>query len=330
MTKLSKQWVQSLLQSFQNKKILVLGDLMLDRYLVGQVSRLSPEAPVPIVEVEEEYTRLGGAANVSNNIKALGAIPYLVGIIGEDNFGREMKHIINDQGLSSEGIVVDPERPTTVKTRIIAHNQHVVRTDRESRIEIGSEMSNRIKEVISRLIKQVDAVIIEDYNKGLITKDIINFVVSSSQKLNKVITVDPKFDHFFEFHNVTVFKPNRRETEEALGIRMKTKDQIIQAAQILFKKLNCKCLMITLGEEGMAVFNSAQEAHIIPTRARTVHDVSGAGDTVISMITLSLSSGANFEEAATLANFAAGIVCGEVGIVPITPERLLNGIFYQS
>ena len=327
MVKLTKSRLQSLWGSFKKKKVLVLGELMLDRYLTGQVSRLSPEAPVPIVDIENEYSKLGGAANVGNNIMALGGIPFLVGIIGDDNSGLELKKIISEQHFTTKGILIDRERPTTVKTRIIANNQHVVRTDREIKGEIGPEISKKIERIISQLISQVDAVIIEDYNKGLITKKIIHTTVSTAKKFNKLVAVDPKFDHFFDFSDVTVFKPNRREAEEALGLRIETKEQALQAANMLFDRLNCRCLMITLGEEGMAIFNHDREVQFIPTQARKVHDVSGAGDTVISSVTLSLVSGATFEEAATIANFAAGIVCAEVGIVPITAELLENGIF---
>ena len=329
MLELTELKVNSLLKSFKNKKVLILGDLMLDRYFMGQVSRLSPEAPVPIVEIEEEYSRLGGAANVGNNIKALGGIPYLVGIVGEDNIGKELLNIVAGQGLPTEGILSDSSRPTTVKTRVIAHNQHVVRTDREVRNELNSEVANRIKNVISKIISEVDAIIIEDYNKGLITKEIIDFVVNKAKNHDKIISVDPKFDHFFDYKDVTVFKPNRREAEEVLGIRMNSKEQVVEAANSLFDELNCRCLMITLGEQGMAIFNHDRDVTFVPTRARKVHDVSGAGDTVISTVTLSLSSGATFEEAATLANFAAGSVCGEIGIVPITPESLLKTMFHS-
>lgn len=327
MVKLTESRVQTILASFKNKKVLVLGDLMLDRYLTGQVSRLSPEAPVPVVDIENEYSRLGGAANVGNNIMALGGTPLLIGIVGDDHSGQELKNIMSKQGFVTDGILTDPGRPTTVKTRVIANNQHVVRTDKEVKTDINSEISTSLKEVFSLFLNEVDAVIIQDYNKGLITKELIEYGVSAAKDLNKIVTVDPKFDHFFDFLNVTVFKPNRGEAEEALGKKIKTEEQVIEAAHILFDRLNCLCLMITLGEQGMAIFNQNREVQFIPTRARKVHDVSGAGDTVISSVTLSLSAGASFEESAILANYAAGIVCSEVGIVPITAEILKKGIF---
>ncbi|HDL17899.1 MAG TPA: D-glycero-beta-D-manno-heptose-7-phosphate kinase [Bacteroidetes bacterium] len=329
MVKLQKSRVQSLLNSFRGKKILVLGDLMLDRYLMGQVHRLSPEAPVPIVEIDAEYSRLGGAANVGNNVMALGGIPVPVGIVGNDNSGQELMDLMAKENFLKDGIVVAENRPTTVKTRVIANNQHVVRTDREIKKDLEPELSEQVLSLLAKLIPAMDAVIIEDYNKGLVTKEIIEFTVTSARDQGKIVTVDPKFDHFFDYRNVTVFKPNRREAAEALGMKIENKEQVVRAAHTLFDRLGCQCLMMTLGEDGMAIFNREREVKFIPTRARKVHDVSGAGDTVISTITLSLVAGMELEEAATLANFAAGVVCGEVGIVHITPEALVEGMFNQ-
>ena len=327
MIQLGRKRVKQLLKEFRNKKVLILGDLMLDRYLWGQVSRLSPEAPVPVVEIEKEYSRLGGAANVGNNILSLGAVPYLVGLVGADNSGRELISILEESQFPSEGIIVDGNRPTTVKTRVIAHTQHVVRTDREVRTPISPEIEERVRATLDRLLPQMDGVILEDYNKGLLTPSLIQYAIARSKELGKIVTVDPKFDNFFAYRGVTVFKPNRREVEMALGVRLQNRDDIAHAAETLFRRLECECLLITLGEDGMALFNSRNEARFVPTRARKVHDVSGAGDTVISTLTLALTAGASFEEAASLANHAAGIVCGEVGIVPITPEALVEGMF---
>jgi len=327
MVKLTKPQVISLLSNFRDKKVLVLGDVMLDRYLWGQVSRLSPEAPVPIVEIEEEYSRLGGAANVGNNIASLGAVPYLVGVIGEDSSGQELIALMERNHFPITGLVKASDRPTTVKTRVIANSQHVVRTDRENRDPINSPTFENIKQNVLKLISEVDAVIFEDYNKGLITADLIRFVITEAQRCNKIITVDPKFDHFFEYKGVTVFNPNRCETENILGVRLDNYKQITKSVKSLYEQLKCKSILITLGENGMALYNGDDELKTIPTRAQKVADVSGAGDTVISTLTLALLSGASLEEAATIANHAAGIVCGEVGIVPITKERLLEGMF---
>jgi len=324
MIPISKEKIERLFDNFRDKKILVLGDLMLDRYLWGVVRRISPEAPVPVVEIEREFARLGGAANVGNNVKSLGGTPYLVGIIGEDRSGEEILSILSETQLPVEGIVQDPERPTTVKTRVIAHNQHVVRTDRENRTPIAGDVLNQLKQTLLRLIPRVDAIIIEDYNKGLIVAELISFAIQTAKQFQKPVMVDPKFDNFFAYREVAVFKPNRKETEEALGMRLNTRQQIEKAGHLLFEKLNPNCLMITLGEEGMAVFESSNQVSYVPTRARKVRDVSGAGDTVISTLTMALASGASFPEAASLANRAAGLVCEEVGIVPIDRDRLLQ------
>ena len=327
MVKLTKPQVISLLNNFRDKKVLVLGDVMLDRYLWGQVSRLSPEAPVPIVEIEDEYSRLGGAANVGNNIASLGAVPYLVGVIGDDSSGQELSGLMEKDRFSTIGLVKANDRPTTVKTRVIAHSQHVVRIDRENRDPINSPTFEKVKQIVLNLISEVDAVIFEDYNKGLITAELIRFVITEAQRHNKVITVDPKFDHFFEYKGLTVFKPNRRETENILGVRLDNNEQITKSVKSLYEQLKCKSILITLGENGMALFNGDDELKMIPTRAQKVADGSGAGDTVISTLTLALLSGASLEEAASLANYAAGVVCGEVGIAQITRERLLEGMF---
>ncbi len=324
MIPISREKIEHLFENFQNKRILVLGDLMLDRYLWGVVSRISPEAPVPVVEIEREFARLGGAANVGNNIKSLGGTPYLVGVVGEDNSGNEILSILSDNGLPVEGVVRDSERPTTVKTRVIAHHQHVVRTDREKRTPITGDVLNRLKQTLLQLIPGMDAVIIEDYNKGLIVEELISFAIQTAKRFQNPVMVDPKFDNFFAYREVAVFKPNRKEAEEALGMRLNDRRQIEKAGHLLFEKLNPNCLMITLGEEGMAVFENSNRVFYVPTRARKVRDVSGAGDTVISALTMALVSGASFPEAASVANRAAGLVCEEVGIVPIDRDRLLE------
>jgi len=324
MIPISREKIENLFENFRHKKILVLGDLMLDRYLWGVVSRISPEAPVPVVEIERDFARLRGAANVGNNIKSLGGIPYLVGVVGEDNSGNEILSILSENHLPIEGVIRDSERPTTVKTRVIAHQQHVVRTDREVRTPIAGDVLNRLKQTLLRLIPRVDAVIIEDYNKGLIVEGLISFAIKTAKRFQKPVMVDPKFDNFFAYREVAVFKPNRKEAEEALGVRLDNRQQIEKAGRLLFEKLNPNCLMITLGEEGMAVFENSNRLFYVPTRARKVRDVSGAGDTVISTLTMALVAGASFPEAASLANRAAGLVCEEVGIVPVNRERLLQ------
>jgi len=326
MTTFSENRVDQLLANVKSKKIAVVGDVMIDRYVWGSVSRVSPEAPVPVVEVEREFSRLGGAANVANNIVSLGAESFLVGVAGNDAGGSELRNILKEQKTSSDGIITDPSRPTTVKTRVIAHNQHIVRIDSEEKKDVDSAIQQKIFSVLKDNINSIDGIVIEDYNKGVVVKELISKIIELAQANKKIVTVDPKFNNFFEYKNVTVFKPNKKESEEALGVRLKTDDDVITAGRALLEKLHADNVLLTRGEKGMSLFEKNGAIKHIPTRAREVADVSGAGDTVIATLTLMLTAGASTQEAAVLANLAGGIVCGEVGIVPIKPEQLRDAI----
>ena len=299
---------------------------MLDVYIWGKVGRISPEAPVPIVEVQEESYRFGGAANVGMNVKSLGGIPVLVGVIGYDKEGTVIDALMEENDLEKDGIFYDDNRPTTVKTRIIAHSQHVVRVDKEDKKDISEEMENKILQFLQQRKNEIDGIILEDYNKGVLTKNLIKQVIDFANQNKILITVDPKFDNFFEYQNVTVFKPNRKETEDALGIKLDSEEKVFEAGRRLKEKLNPEYLLLTRGEKGMTLFSKNGDVHTIPTRARKVADVSGAGDTVIATITMALAAGAEIEEAATIANRAAGLVCEEVGVVPINRELLYNAL----
>ena len=318
--------LRSLFDAFAGKRIAVVGDLMLDRYYWGSVARISPEAPVPVVEVESESTRLGGAANVANNIASLGGTPLMVGVIGDDEAGKAFQALAREGGFPLDGVLVDPARPTTVKTRVIAHHQHVVRVDKEVKQDVGEQIQSRILDVLRRHISSLDALIIEDYNKGVIVKNLIHELVELSGRSRKIVTVDPKFHNFFEYRQVTVFKPNRTETEEALGVRLIDQRSVEQAGRTLMERLEAEGVLLTLGEGGMSLFERGGETTHVPTTARKVADVSGAGDTVISTLTMALAAGGSIKEASTLANFAGGIVCGEVGIVPIDRGQLLQTV----
>jgi len=322
--------LRELFQRFRHKKIAVVGDLMLDRYFWGSVARISPEAPVPVVEIESESARLGGAANVANNIKSLGAEPIPIGVIGDDNSGKLLKEIIQESGFTQIGIIVDNGRPTTVKTRVIAHSQHVVRIDREVKADISPEVQEKILTVIRQNIHDFDAIIIQDYNKGVVVKNLIKEIIKLATERNVAITVDPKFNNFFEYHNVTVFKPNRKETEDALGIRISDDISVESAMRTLMERLHCQNVLLTRGEKGMTLLEQDGSISHVPTKARKVADVSGAGDTVISTLTVALASGASIKEAASLANFAGGVVCGEVGIVPIDRAALFKAVLFDS
>lgn len=308
------------------KRIAVLGDYMLDLYLWGNVSRISPEAPVPVVEIERETEHLGGAANVANNLAALGVTPFSIGVIGNDASGTRLLQAMRTCGFQIEGVFVDDSRPTTIKTRVLAHNQHVVRTDRESREILGPRVQQTILEYLHNLLPTLDALVIEDYNKGVLSQPLLSQVIALAQKQRCLVMVDPKFNHFLDYRGVTVFKPNRKETEDVLGIKLRATEEVVRAGKILLEKLRAENVLITLGGEGMALFQRNGNVYRIPTRARRVHDVSGAGDTVIATLTAAMAAGADIIEAATLANIAAGLVVAEVGAVPIDKEKLMEEI----
>jgi len=330
MTKLELPRTGQFFACFRQQRVAVVGDLMLDRYLWGSVKRISPEAPVPVVEVVSETTRLGGAANVANNILSLGAEAIPIGVVGDDASGAALRSLCEAAGLRSDGIVTDPSRPTTMKTRIIAHDQHVVRADVESKQELSEGMTILLLKVLRELLPGVHGVILQDYNKGVLTPRLILEVVKLCQQQGCYVAVDPKFKNFFAYQGVDLFKPNTRETEQALGVKIDSEQDLVATAGELFSRLGCKSILLTRGEKGMALFPSAQEKPVlVPTRAKKIHDVSGAGDTVISTLVVAKLAGATLQEAATLANFAAGIVCAEVGVVPIDRDRLWEEIAHD-
>ena len=312
----------SLLAEFKGKRIAVVGDLMIDRYYWGAVRRVSPEAPVPIVEVESESVRFGGAANVANNIQSLGGSPLLVGLVGKDHAGQMFQEMLTEQNLSTDGIVVDAMRPTTIKTRVIAQGQHVVRIDNESKAGCPDHLLHRLVDAVRYNIHAIDGIIIEDYNKGAVTRDVIREIVGVATKYGKIVTVDPKFENFFEYKHVTVFKPNRREVEEVLGGKLLSTGEIEKAGKKLLEMLDARNVLLTRSEEGMSLFEADGTITHIPTMAQSVQDVSGAGDTVIATLTLGLAAGLPVGDACILANCAGGVVVGSVGIVPITSDEL--------
>jgi len=326
MITFTKERLNTLFEKMKQQKIIVIGDLMLDRYIWGRVSRISPEAPVPVIDIESESFRFGGAANVTYNVKTLGAEVMPVGIIGDDGSGIRLKKLFGEKDLPVDGLIIDQDRPTTVKTRIIAHNQHVVRTDREMRHPLSRKVQDRLVDFIKAHLSELSGIILEDYNKGLLVPRFIHTVIEMAGKRNVMVFVDPKFDHFFEYQNVTVFKPNRKEVVDRMGLRLDSDEAIERVGEKLMERLRCKYLLITLGEEGMMLFEPGKEPNKVPTRAVKVHDVSGAGDTVIAAMTTAMTAGASVQEAASIANHAAGIVCGEVGIVPIDRDRLYESL----
>lgn len=326
MISVSLKKLNTLKNNFRGKRIAVVGDLMLDCYFWGGVTRISPEAPVPILQVDDEFYRFGGAMNVAYNISTLGGIPLPIGVIGNDNEGKIFKKLIKEKNISDKGIVVDSKRPTTAKTRVIADKQHVVRIDKEKTNSISTQTEKKILSLLSKEMNKLDAIILQDYNKGVLTESLIKQIIALAHKAKKIITVDPKFLNFFSYQDVTVFKPNRKETEDAFGIWIKTEEDISKAGQRLLETLNCKYLLLTLGENGIVLFEKNKPERKIPTKARAIADVSGAGDTVISTLTMALTAGADIFDAAYLANYAGGLVCQEVGIIPIELNTLFNAV----
>jgi len=321
--------VRNFLKNSKDKKIAVIGDVMLDKYVYGDVSRISPEAPVQVVDIKSTAYRLGGAANVALNVKTLEAEPVLIGVIGDDDNGKIYIGTMKEAGLLTSGILKDKSRPTTSKTRIIAHSQHIIRLDSEHKKELNKNTANRLLAYFKKNIKNFAAVILQDYNKGVLTKDVIAGIIKISKSANKPVYVDPKFDNFFEYQNVTVFKPNRKEVQDVMAEKVDGDESAKRIGRKLIDRLNCEFLVLTRGEKGVMLFDKEKDKTVvlnIPTKARHVADVSGAGDTVISTIAVMLAGGANIKEAVVLANQAAGIVCEEVGIIPIFKNALLSSL----
>jgi D-beta-D-heptose 7-phosphate kinase/D-beta-D-heptose 1-phosphate adenosyltransferase len=313
-----------ILRELKKKKILVIGDLILDRYIRGKVNRISPEAPVPIVEVTDEDFFLGGASNVAHNVIALGGHSTIVGVTGNDRAGEVLMNILKEKGIQCGG-VFRCSRPTTVKTRVIAHNQQVVRFDKEDSNKIDGKMFRGLLDYISNVIPDHDAVIISDYKKGIVSSELVRKVLKNSRPVNIFVSVDPKIGHFQFYKNVSLITPNIHEASVASGIEIKDESSLINAGRALLRKVSCDAALITRGEHGMSLFEKNKVSHI-PTVARNVYDVTGAGDTVIATFTLAYAAGASMEEAAVIANHAAGIVVGELGTAVVTSDQLRKSL----
>jgi len=319
---LSLEQCQHWLSVLPSKRIAVIGDVMLDHYYLGSVSRISPEAPVPVVELERQTWRLGGAANVAHTLRMLGAHVVLCGVVGDDSSGEQLRVLAEQHGIEPSGIVTDPTRPTTIKTRIIGNNQQLLRLDHEQRRPISSEVLEQILAALEAS-SQLAAIIFEDYNKGVLHQRSIPLLVEWAQERSIPILVDPKLENFFAYRGATVFKPNQKEASHALGTPLESQDDVIRAGRTLLERLQARNVLITLGSRGMMLLDSSNRWWQIPSVARHVADVSGAGDTVIATVTAMMVAGAPILEAATIANIAAGVVCGEPGVVPITTAALL-------
>ena len=313
---------KKIISRFEDKNILVIGDIILDHYIWGKVDRISPEAPVPVVEVTRESFLLGGAANVAYNIVSLGGKASVIGINGQDIAGEALMNILLQRGVNCDGIFTE-NRPTTVKTRVIAHNQQVVRFDREDKKYVDGKILKGILKYINSVILNYDAVIVSDYKKGMISPELVKDIVKKTKSKGTFIAVDPKVGHFDFYKGVSLITPNVMEASSGSNIEIRDDKTLLKSGKSLMKKLSCKAVLITRGEQGMSLFQKEKVSHI-PTVARKVYDVTGAGDTVISAFTLAYASGANMEEAAVIANHAAGIVVGEVGTAVTTADQILE------
>jgi D-glycero-beta-D-manno-heptose-7-phosphate kinase len=316
--------------NFKKSRVLVVGDLILDEFIWGEVSRISPEAPVPVVWVKNESYMPGGASNVANNLKELGAQVHLIGVTGDDESGAILKGELEKKGINVGGIIIDSSRPTILKTRVVANHQQVVRIDKECVAPIDDNIISKMIDYAKMTVNDIDAVIVEDYGKGVITPRLLKSLVPVMQKHNKIISVDPKEEHFNYYKGITVITPNNHEAAKAVGFAIKDDTTLRAAGEKLLDKIKCKICLITLGENGMAVFQRGKPMTHIPTAAQEVFDVSGAGDTVIASYTLSLAAGADPIQAAHISNCAAGIVVGKVGIAVVTPEELVDRVKRES
>jgi len=317
---------RALLKAMEARRVLVLGDVMLDEFVWGKVARISPEAPVPVVQVEDQSFHLGGAGNVAANVRSLGGAAILSGVIGEDAAGERVRSALLAAGVEPLLVASSDGRPTTVKTRIIAHHQQVVRADRERSDEIAGHLAAALGDGVRRVLSSCHAVVVSDYQKGVVTADLMRRLLPLARRLRIPVLVDPKVRHLARYRRVTVVTPNQLEAEQATGRPIRTADDLRAAGRRLLSLLGCRAALITRGEHGMSLFERGRPAVHIPTAAREVFDVTGAGDTVIATLALALSAGAGFAEAAALANHAAGVVVGKLGTAQATPGELLAAV----
>jgi rfaE bifunctional protein kinase chain/domain len=329
--KISIQRAKQLLQGTGSKRILVVGDLMMDRFVYGSVSRISPEAPVPVVHVSHEKAMPGGACNVASNLLALGGKASMAGVVGNDAVGAELKAQLTDSGVVLNAVIETSDHPTCVKTRIVAERQQVVRVDLEEYLAISNGEMDRFCKLIESEIAQADGVIIEDYGKGSVQQAVVDTVLAAAQKASIPVGYDPKDDHILKMEGVSVVTPNRKEAFGSAGVaegkagNNPLEDQpLLEVGRILDEKWKARHTLITLGPHGMLLLAQGEPAQHIPTRAREVFDVSGAGDTVIATYVLALACGATYLEAAELANFAAGVVVGKLGTATCTQKELID------
>src|SRR6266850_2087442 len=324
MPQLTRQRAREIIQSMRDRKIVVLGDVMLDEFVWGDVTRISPEAPVPVVDIRRESVHLGGAANVLANVVALGAKACVVGVVGNDSAGDRLRASLKEASpLQSDAyLVVDENRPSTTKTRIIAHSQLVVRADREQRSPVNGQTEKRILESLKQAIQEADAFVVSDYDKGVVTARILDEILPSAYARVPVL-IDPKIRNFSHYRPASLITPNHHEALRMSNLEADSDDGLHQAARVIREKLACDAVLITRGDRGIMLLEGDNDPVFVETAAREVYDVTGAGDTVIATLAAALAAGASMTEAAVLANHAAGIVVGKLGTATASAEELL-------
>jgi D-beta-D-heptose 7-phosphate kinase/D-beta-D-heptose 1-phosphate adenosyltransferase len=318
---ISRQRLQSLLDAARDQRVVIIGDAMLDVYLLGDVERISPEAPVPVVRVRTRRSALGGAANVANNVAALGAGCDLVAVVGDDAAGQALRDQLAGAGMDTRSLVA-ASRPTTTKTRVMARSQQLVRVDEEDEADLTSDDASRVLDAVEVAMRTATAVVLEDYNKGVLVTGVIESAIAQARARQLPVVVDPKYRNFFAYRGATIFKPNRRELESALGALVDLEHP--EALPATFQRLGVDHLLLTLSEKGMALLSADGVVHRVPTTAREVYDVVGAGDTVTAYLATMLAAGATALEAAIVANFAAGVEVGKLGAATVTADEILE------
>ncbi len=329
----NKTLLRKALADLSRKRILVIGDVGIDRYTIGDVERISPEAPVPVVWVQEEKHKLGLAANVADNVKTLGGIPFLVGLVGRDRGAQDFRALLRSASIVSNHLVVDATRRTVLKERVVSDRQQLLRIDYESKHELGAVSERALLTKIRALVRRVDGVILEDYGKGMVTRALAREVFSICRKAGRFVAVDPNPRTPLDFYRgATVLTPNTKEAEKLSGIAIRDDASLISAGRAILEVTRAKYVVITRGKEGMAIFQAGSPViTLIPTYAREVYDVSGAGDTVISVLSMALASGASIQNSAILGNLAAGVEVGKRGTATVTPDEVRGALdFFGS
>jgi len=322
MANIDKSYLNKGIDNFGKSMILVIGDIMLDRFIWGNVSRISPEAPVPVVEVEYETVMLGGATNVVNNLVSLGGSVMMCGVVGNDPTGKEIISRLDELNVDTGGITIEDDRPTSVKTRIIAHDQQVVRYDREKKISLKPKTTKGILDFINEKKGNLSALIVSDYGKGVISRQLMDGLKSITSDYNFPVTVDPNAKNFPLYKGVTVITPNHNQAGEIAGIEIINEEDLKKVGKKLLNYKKCKALLITRGKDGMTLFEQAGKVTHIKSIARKVYDVTGAGDTVIATLTLGIAGGLDLKYAAYLSNLAGGVVVGEIGTSTVKIDNL--------